>query len=100
MSRSVTSKDQGFVSALCFHQGPDMAVWKAMFDEAPEPLSLADKKSWISSLKAVAVSSDAFFPFRDNIDRAKRVRAVQSKRSKSLLSMRTADVEVASSPGD
>lgn len=54
-----------------------MAVWKAMFDEVPEPLSLAEKKSWISSLKAVAVSSDAFFPFRDNIDRAKRVSAVQ-----------------------
>lgn len=48
-----------------------------MFDEVPEPLSLTDKKSWISSLKAVAVSSDAFFPFRDNIDRAKRVSAVQ-----------------------
>lgn len=48
-----------------------------MFDEVPEPLSLTEKKSWISSLKAVAVSSDAFFPFRDNIDRAKRVSAVQ-----------------------
>lgn len=53
-------------------EGPDLAVWKAMFDEVPEPLSLTEKKSWISSLKAVAVSSDAFFPFRDNIDRAKR----------------------------
>ncbi|XP_075904029.1 bifunctional purine biosynthesis protein ATIC [Nelusetta ayraudi] len=53
-------------------EGPDLAVWKSMFDEVPEPLSLTDKKSWISSLKAVAVSSDAFFPFRDNIDRAKR----------------------------
>lgn len=44
-----------------------------MFDEVPEPLSVAEKKNWISSLQSVAVSSDAFFPFRDNIDRAKRV---------------------------
>lgn len=73
------TKDQGgfFSPSLFFHQGPDMAVWKAMFDEVPEPLTLDEKKSWISSLKAVAVSSDAFFPFRDNIDRAKRVSAVE-----------------------
>lgn len=44
-----------------------------MFEEVPEPLSATEKKNWISSLQAVAVSSDAFFPFRDNIDRAKRV---------------------------
>lgn len=46
-----------------------------MFEEVPEPLSETEKKNWISSLQAVAVSSDAFFPFRDNIDRAKRVKA-------------------------
>lgn len=57
-----------------------MAVWKSMFDEVPELLSVMEKKDWISSLKAVAVSSDAFFPFRDNIDRAKRVSATQVKR--------------------
>lgn len=54
-------------------QGPDLAVWKSMFDEVPEPLSAAEKKNWIGSLQSVVVSSDAFFPFRDNIDRAKRV---------------------------
>ncbi|KAM3877382.1 bifunctional purine biosynthesis protein ATIC [Diretmus argenteus] len=53
-------------------EGPDLDVWKTMFDEVPEPLSEAEKKNWISSLQAVALSSDAFFPFRDNIDRAKR----------------------------
>lgn len=50
-----------------------MAVWKSKYDEVPELLSETEKKNWISSLQAVAVSSDAFFPFRDNIDRAKRV---------------------------
>ncbi|XP_038139190.1 bifunctional purine biosynthesis protein PURH [Cyprinodon tularosa] len=53
-------------------EGPDLAVWKSMYDEVPEPLSLTEKKNWISTLQAVAISSDAFFPFRDNIDRAKR----------------------------
>ncbi|XP_061669877.1 bifunctional purine biosynthesis protein PURH [Syngnathoides biaculeatus] len=53
-------------------EGPDLAVWKSMYEEVPELLSASEKKNWISSLQAVAVSSDAFFPFRDNIDRAKR----------------------------
>lgn len=44
-----------------------------MYEEVPEPLSQTEKKNWISSLQAVAVSSDAFFPFRDNIDRTKQV---------------------------
>ncbi|XP_054869029.1 bifunctional purine biosynthesis protein PURH isoform X3 [Amphiprion ocellaris] len=54
-------------------EGPDLAVWKSMYEEVPELLSGTEKKNWISSMQAVAVSSDAFFPFRDNIDRAKRV---------------------------
>ncbi|KAJ8255197.1 hypothetical protein GJAV_G00202150 [Gymnothorax javanicus] len=53
-------------------EGPDLAVWKALFEEVPEPLSQTECKNWISSLQAVALSSDAFFPFRDNVDRAKR----------------------------
>ncbi|XP_059409520.1 bifunctional purine biosynthesis protein PURH [Carassius carassius] len=53
-------------------EGPDMEVWKGLFDEVPETLSEFEKKNWISSLQAVALSSDAFFPFRDNVDRAKR----------------------------
>uniref|UniRef100_A0A671QAR1 Bifunctional purine biosynthesis protein ATIC n=1 Tax=Sinocyclocheilus anshuiensis TaxID=1608454 RepID=A0A671QAR1_9TELE len=53
-------------------EGPDMEVWKGLFDEVPETLSEVEKKNWISSLQAVALSSDAFFPFRDNVDRAKR----------------------------
>ncbi|XP_036419942.1 bifunctional purine biosynthesis protein PURH [Colossoma macropomum] len=53
-------------------EGPDLAVWKALFEEVPEPLSETERKNWLSSLQAVALSSDAFFPFRDNVDRAKR----------------------------
>ncbi|XP_031669352.1 bifunctional purine biosynthesis protein PURH [Oncorhynchus kisutch] len=53
-------------------EGPDLAVWKAMYEEVPDPLDETEKRNWLSSLQAVALSSDAFFPFRDNVDRAKR----------------------------
>jgi phosphoribosylaminoimidazolecarboxamide formyltransferase/IMP cyclohydrolase len=35
-------------------------------------LSAADRRAWLDGIKGVALSSDAFFPFRDNIDRASR----------------------------
>jgi phosphoribosylaminoimidazolecarboxamide formyltransferase/IMP cyclohydrolase len=47
--------------------------WKALFEEVPKLLTEAEKKEWIDKLCEVSVSSDAFFPFRDNVDRAKRV---------------------------
>ncbi|KAJ8004033.1 hypothetical protein DPEC_G00154590 [Dallia pectoralis] len=53
-------------------EGPDLAVWKAMYEEVPEPLDEQEKRKWLSTLQAVALSSDAFFPFRDNVDRAKQ----------------------------
>lgn len=40
--------------------------------EAPAPLSLEDKRAWLATLRGVSLSSDAYFPFRDNIDRAAR----------------------------
>ncbi|KAL1022059.1 hypothetical protein UPYG_G00021690 [Umbra pygmaea] len=52
-------------------EGSDLAAWKAMYEEVPEPLDETERKHWLSSLQAVALSSDAFFPFRDNVDRAK-----------------------------
>ncbi|XP_043852345.1 bifunctional purine biosynthesis protein ATIC [Dromiciops gliroides] len=53
-------------------EGDDLAKWEALFEEIPKLLTEAEKKEWIDSLKQVCVSSDAFFPFRDNVDRAKR----------------------------
>uniref|UniRef100_W5MV28 Bifunctional purine biosynthesis protein ATIC n=1 Tax=Lepisosteus oculatus TaxID=7918 RepID=W5MV28_LEPOC len=52
--------------------GADLEAWKALFEEVPVLLSENEKKDWIRTLKAVALSSDAFFPFRDNVDRAKQ----------------------------
>uniref|UniRef100_A0A803WDC3 Bifunctional purine biosynthesis protein ATIC n=1 Tax=Ficedula albicollis TaxID=59894 RepID=A0A803WDC3_FICAL len=50
----------------------DLVKWQAMFEEVPKQLTEAEKKQWIAKLSAVSLSSDAFFPFRDNVDRAKR----------------------------
>jgi len=50
----------------------EQRAWEASFTTVPERLTAAQKREWLDGLKGVAVSSDAFFPFRDNIDRASR----------------------------
>ena len=45
-------------------------AWESLFTERPAPLSAADKKAWIAQLTGVALGSDAFFPFGDNVERA------------------------------
>ncbi|XP_029815453.1 bifunctional purine biosynthesis protein PURH, partial [Manacus vitellinus] len=50
----------------------DLVKWQALFEEVPKQLTEVEKKQWIAKLSAVSLSSDAFFPFRDNVDRAKR----------------------------
>lgn len=42
----------------------------AMFDEVPAPMTDDEKRNWIEKLTGVSLGSDAFFPFRDNVDRA------------------------------
>ncbi len=46
--------------------------WKRFFAECPKPFAPEDKKAYLKTLGGVSLASDAFFPFRDNIDRAKR----------------------------
>ena len=46
--------------------------WEALFEEAPPRLTPQERAEWLAQLRHVALSSDAFFPFRDNIDRAQR----------------------------
>ncbi len=46
--------------------------WKQLFLAKPEPLTMQEKIAWISQQKDVALGSDAFFPFDDNIERAKQ----------------------------
>ena len=37
-----------------------------------EPLSADERREWIGGFKGLSISSDAYFPFRDNLDRADR----------------------------
>ena len=47
-------------------------VWQQFFTEKPEVLTREEKRAWLDTLKGVALGSDAFFPFGDNIERAHR----------------------------
>ena len=47
-------------------------IWQRYFTEQPEPLTEKEAKEYLSSITGVALGSDAFFPFDDNIERAKR----------------------------
>ena len=44
--------------------------WQKFFKERPEALTAEEKAAWKAQLKGVALGSDAFFPFGDNIERA------------------------------
>ena len=44
--------------------------WQQFFTEQPEPLTREEKREWLDKLSDVALGSDAFFPFGDNIERA------------------------------
>lgn len=46
--------------------------WEKFFTHKPEPLTREEKKEWLAQMDGVALGSDAFFPFDDNIQRAAR----------------------------
>lgn len=47
-------------------------AWQQFFTEQPQPLTTAEKKEWLAKADGVALGSDAFFPFGDNIERARK----------------------------
>ena len=47
-------------------------VWQQFFTTKPEPLTKEEKKVWLANFRGVSLGSDAFFPFGDNIESAKR----------------------------
>ena len=56
---------------LLEHPTPfEQRQWQEAFDPAPEPLTAQERADWIAKMDGVALASDAFFPFRDSIDRA------------------------------
>mgnify|MGYP005955466805 FL=1 len=46
--------------------------WQTKFKVRPEPLTAQEKKDWIATQTGVTVGSDAFFPFGDNVERARK----------------------------
>ena len=47
-------------------------VWQKYFYEKPQPFTEEEKRAYLAGISGVALGSDAFFPFSDNIERAYR----------------------------
>ena len=45
-------------------------IWQNYFTEQPAPITAEERAQWLASFKGLALASDAFFPFADNIKRA------------------------------
>jgi len=48
-------------------------VWAEQFEKVPNPLTDSEKSAFLAKTTGVALSSDAFFPFRDSIDHASKL---------------------------
>ena len=46
--------------------------WQKWFAEKPEPFTREEQKAWLAKNTGVCLGSDAFFPFGDNIERARK----------------------------
>ena len=47
-------------------------AWQKVFSEKPEVFTETEKRAWLDQLSGVSLGSDAFFPFSDNIERARK----------------------------
>lgn len=47
-------------------------AWRRVFREKPEVFTAEEKRAWLDRMDGVALGSDAFFPFSDNIERARK----------------------------
>ncbi|MEG0751471.1 MAG: phosphoribosylaminoimidazolecarboxamide formyltransferase [Oscillospiraceae bacterium] len=59
----VSSENEKWLSSL---------DWASLFDKKPDPFTEDDKREWLDKITGVSLGSDAFFPFADNIERARR----------------------------
>ncbi len=63
---------EGIVDGADMQGTQERTEWEAAFETVPEPLTAEERKAHAAALKGVAVASDAFFPFPDNVHRAAR----------------------------
>lgn len=62
-----------FVTGQAFTaEGGERAQWESLFEQVPEALTAEEKDEHMKELDGVVCSSDAFFPFPDNVHRARR----------------------------
>jgi AICAR transformylase/IMP cyclohydrolase PurH len=47
-------------------------IWQKYFTEQPAPFTKEEQRAYLDTIDGIAIGSDAFFPFDDNIERAKR----------------------------
>ena len=47
-------------------------AWEKIFKVKPEVFTREEKRAWLDQMTGVSLGSDAFFPFSDNIERAKK----------------------------
>ncbi|MBK8935923.1 MAG: phosphoribosylaminoimidazolecarboxamide formyltransferase [Chloroflexi bacterium] len=68
-----TERDNAIDQFLLDHLTPaEEAVWEKSFATPPQRLTAVEKRAWLDQLSGVTLGSDAFFPFRDSIDRAQQ----------------------------
>ena len=65
-------RDNAIDLYLTGEEGAILADWQRLFRLRPEPLSAGERRDWLSKIEGVALGSDGFFPFGDNIERARR----------------------------
>lgn len=51
----------------------DQKIFNDMYEEVPTAFTESERREWLNKLSGVSLGSDAFFPFRDNVDRARLV---------------------------
>jgi phosphoribosylaminoimidazolecarboxamide formyltransferase/IMP cyclohydrolase/phosphoribosylaminoimidazolecarboxamide formyltransferase len=51
---------------------PVLESWQGLFTQKPKALTREEKRAWLDTMDGVSLGSDAFFPFDDNIERARR----------------------------
>lgn len=59
-----------YVTGQIPEEDPEKSEYESKFAEIPTPLTPEERKEWLSKLNNVSLSSDAFFPFPDNVYRA------------------------------
>ena len=74
-SRGLSRADRNNAIDLYFAEElsrAEQTAWETAFEVIPERLSPTARREWLDRVDGVALSSDAYFPFRDSIDRASR----------------------------